>query len=228
VDRIVFAAEGAAGIVAAFLGGAEFAVEAAEEINQPGVIFQVRFGGVGAVEFGEKHLGEASGGGLEADFRKLRGVIAAEEAEEKDESEGRNGGSGSGELRLTIEISEWRLTFGCIGSMSNLYLICAFAIAAFLIAWIVNGLVGLMSGEKPEDLGSVWADVFLRLFTILELGAIGRFLQYCGISSRMRRLVFFVGWLCLLMFFVRAAKRDALQNGVGKSHPCRAKHRTKT
>ena len=87
--------------------------------------------------------------------------------------------------------------------MYNLAFLAAFAVAAFLVAWVVNGLVGLMSGERPRDTGSLWADVFLRIFMVLELGVIGRVLNYWGLSGLPRKFVFFIGLLCVLLFLVR-------------------------
>jgi len=86
----------------------------------------------------------------------------------------------------------------------DLALLAAFAVAAFLVAWVVNGLVGLLSGERPRDTGSLWLDIFLRIFMVLELGVIGRVLNYCGFSGWPRKLVFFVGLLCVLLFLARA------------------------
>jgi hypothetical protein len=90
--------------------------------------------------------------------------------------------------------------------MFDLACLAAFAVAAFLVAWIVNGLVGVLSGEKPRDTASLWGDIFSRLFMVLELGAIGRVLNYCGISGRPRKFVFFVGLLCVLLFLMRARR----------------------
>ena len=87
--------------------------------------------------------------------------------------------------------------------MYNLAFFSAFAVAALLVAWVVNGLVGLMSGERPRDTGRLWADVFLRIFMILELGVIERVLNYLGVSGGPRKLVFFIGLLCVLLFLVR-------------------------
>src|SRR6266568_9192510 len=84
--------------------------------------------------------------------------------------------------------------------MNSFVMLAAFAVAAFLVAWVVNGLVGLLSGERPRDTGSLWLDIFLRIFMVLELGVIGRVLNYCGFSGWPRKLVFFVGLLCVLLF----------------------------
>jgi hypothetical protein len=81
-DRVVLAAEGAAGVVALFLGRGDLAVKAAEEVNEFRVIIELSFGVVGAGEFLEEDLGEAGGGGLKTDFGKLRGVVAAQEIQE--------------------------------------------------------------------------------------------------------------------------------------------------
>jgi hypothetical protein len=79
---VVLGAEGEAGVVAGFLGGADLAVEAAEEVDHAGEVVEVGFGVIAAGEFLEEGLGEPGGGGLKADFGEFRGIIAAEEVEE--------------------------------------------------------------------------------------------------------------------------------------------------
>ncbi len=37
--------------------------------------------------------------------------------------------------------------------MSTFAMLVMIAVAAFLIAWVANGLVGLLSGERPRDTG---------------------------------------------------------------------------
>ena len=83
-------------------------------------------------------------------------------------------------------------------------MLAMFAVAAFLVAWVVNGLIGLLSGERPRDTGSLWLDVFLRLFAVLELGFVGRILNYVGLAGLPRKVVLFVGLLCVLLFLARA------------------------
>ncbi len=95
--------------------------------------------------------------------------------------------------------------------MFDLILIAMFAVGAFLAAWVVNGLVGLMMGERPRDTGSLWLDIFLRLFAILELGWIGRMLSYFGLDGVPRKVVLFIGLLCLLLFLVRACSHEHTQ-----------------
>jgi hypothetical protein len=87
--------------------------------------------------------------------------------------------------------------------MFDLAIVAAFGVAAFLVAWVANVLVGLLRGEHPEDTGRLWADIFLRLFAVLELGLIGRVLNYCGLVGWPRKLVLFVGLLCVLLFLAR-------------------------
>jgi hypothetical protein len=89
-----------------------------------------------------------------------------------------------------------------------LVFIAAFGLAAFLVAWVVNGLVEMMSGENPGATSRLGAEIFLRLFAILELGVIGRMLNYLGLTGWPRKLVLFVGLLCVLLFLARAC-RDA-------------------
>src|SRR3569832_52828 len=88
--------------------------------------------------------------------------------------------------------------------MSSFAMFAAFAVAAFLVAWIVNALVGLMMGERPRDTGSLWFDIFFRLFAVLELGVIGRVLSYLGFTGWSRKAVLFIGAVCVLLFLVRA------------------------
>ena len=87
--------------------------------------------------------------------------------------------------------------------MYDLAFLAALGVAAFLVAWVVNGLVGLLSGEKPRDTGSLVVDVFLRMMVVLELGWFGRILNYCGFTGRTRKLAFFLGLLCVFVFLLR-------------------------
>jgi hypothetical protein len=87
--------------------------------------------------------------------------------------------------------------------MDKLLIIGVFAAAALLVAWIANGLVGLLMGEKPGDTGSIWLDVFLRFFAILELGFVGRLLGYVGLNGWPRRIVLLIGLFSLLWFLFR-------------------------
>ena len=88
--------------------------------------------------------------------------------------------------------------------MYNLVILAVFAVSAFLVAWLANGLVGLLSGERPRDTGGLWLDIFFRFFAILELGFIGRRLSYVGFQGWPRKLVLFIGLLCVLLFLLRA------------------------
>ncbi|HUR45459.1 MAG TPA: hypothetical protein VMZ27_06210 [Candidatus Saccharimonadales bacterium] len=88
--------------------------------------------------------------------------------------------------------------------MDRLIITGVFALAAFLVAWIVNGLVGILSGERPRDTGSLWLDTFLKFFTFLELGIFGRILNYCGFDRLPRKIILFIGLLCVLLFLLKA------------------------
>ena len=55
------------------------ALQTDQDVNEPGVIVEISFRVLPAGEFLEQDLRKAGGSGLEADFGKLRGVIAAEE-----------------------------------------------------------------------------------------------------------------------------------------------------
>jgi hypothetical protein len=86
--------------------------------------------------------------------------------------------------------------------MEFLILIAIFAVVAFVVAWVVNSLIGLFSGERPGDTGSLWLDIFLRFFAILELGFIGRMLGYVGLNGRWRKWVLLIGLACLILFLI--------------------------
>ena len=88
--------------------------------------------------------------------------------------------------------------------MNSFIMLAAFGVAALLVAWVVNALVGLLSGDRPRDTGSLWFDIFFRFFAILELGLVGRALSYLGLTGWPRKAMVFVGMLCILLLLVRA------------------------
>jgi hypothetical protein len=96
--------------------------------------------------------------------------------------------------------------------MYSVIMLAVFAVAAFLVAWVVNGLVGLLSGERPRDTGRLWLDIFLRFFAILELGFIGRMLSYLGFQGWPRKVVLFIGLLCILLFLLKACHHSHSDN----------------
>lgn len=87
--------------------------------------------------------------------------------------------------------------------MHKLIILLVFALVAFLLAWVVNGLIGLLSGERPRDTGSLWADIFLKFMAVFELGYIGRMLSYVGFEGWSRKILLFIGLLCLVIFLLR-------------------------
>jgi len=107
--------------------------------------------------------------------------------------------------------------------MYSFIMLAMFAVAAFLVAWVVNGLVGLLSGERPRDTGSLWLDIFLRLFAVLELGFIGRILNYVGLDGLPRKVVLFVGLLCVLLFLVRACHHERDEHSQTYTYPVQTK-----
>jgi len=48
--------------------------------------------------------------------------------------------------------------------VSDLSFIAVFALVALGVAWLVNSLVGLLSGDHPRDTRSVWLDILLGDF----------------------------------------------------------------
>jgi hypothetical protein len=101
--------------------------------------------------------------------------------------------------------------------MSSFVVLAAFGVAAFLVAWVVNSLVGLLSGERPRDTASLWFDIFFRFFAVLELGLIGRVLSYLGLTGWPRKAMMFIGMLCILLFLVRAC-HNAHRHDTGYEH----------
>src|SRR3954470_17039483 len=87
--------------------------------------------------------------------------------------------------------------------MDRLIILAILAVVSFLVAWVVDGLVGILSGERPRDTGSLWFDTFLRFFAVLELGLIGRLLNYFGFDKLPRKIILFIGLLCALLFLLR-------------------------
>ena len=77
-------------------------------------------------------------------------------------------------------------------------------LAALFVANVVNVLVGILSGEKPQDTGRLWLDVVLRLFVVGQLSFIGRILNYVGIDGWPRRVLYIAGAICIAMFLYHA------------------------
>lgn len=96
--------------------------------------------------------------------------------------------------------------------MYTLIMVAMFAVIAFLAAWVVNSLIGLLSGERPGDTGRVWWEIFLKLFSLLELGFIGRILNSVGFDGLLRKRVLFIGLLCALFFLVKACHQTDNEN----------------
>ena len=69
---------------------------------------------------------------------------------------------------------------------------------ALLGAWIVNAVVGMMSGEKPGDTGRQWADMFFRILGVGRIGVLGRILSYAGTEGWPRRILWAAGVISLL------------------------------
>jgi hypothetical protein len=92
--------------------------------------------------------------------------------------------------------------------MNTLGMLLMLGLASFLVAWLVNGLVGLLMGERPRDTGSLWLDTFFRVFLLLELGWIGRVLTYAGFSGSSRKLLLFLGCLCVVLFLAKDCRQE--------------------
>ncbi len=92
-----------------------------------------------------------------------------------------------------------------MSDLALLLLICAVTLAA---AWTANFLVGLLRGEHPGDTGRVWLDTLLQLFSVWELGVVGRALNYVS-ASWARRIITVVGLFGLVTFLFQACHGDS-------------------
>ena len=87
--------------------------------------------------------------------------------------------------------------------MSTLMFICIAAGLALFIAWLVNALVGWMSGEHPGDTGRQAGDVFFRILGVVRLGMIGRLLDRVGWPPWVRWIIYFAGGVFILSALLR-------------------------
>ena len=85
----------------------------------------------------------------------------------------------------------------------NFILLCVMAGFALLIAWGVNALVGLMSGENPRDTGRQFSDIFFRILGMMRLGWMGRVLNNFD-HPWIRWIVYCAGGLLILSAIIRA------------------------
>jgi hypothetical protein len=86
--------------------------------------------------------------------------------------------------------------------MSSLGFFLLVCLVALFVAWLVNALVGVLSGEKPGDTGRLWLDVVLRIFALGRLSFVGRMLNYSG-GVWPRRILYAVGALAIVIFLIR-------------------------
>ena len=91
--------------------------------------------------------------------------------------------------------------------MSDLGLLLLFGVIALIAAWFVNFLVGLLRGEHSGDTGRVWWDILLRMFSLGELGVLGRILNYIN-ALWARRILTAVGIIALVIFLFHACQAD--------------------
>ena len=87
--------------------------------------------------------------------------------------------------------------------MSTLAMFGLFCGFALLAAWLVNTLIGIMSGEHPKDTGRVWSDIIMRIFGALEFGLVGRILGYLATTGWPLRVLYGLGAVGILAFFIR-------------------------
>ena len=81
-------------------------------------------------------------------------------------------------------------------------ILVTFLLVSFCAAWLVNALVGLMSGEKPGDTGRLWIDMFFRGLGTGLLGVFGRALNTFPTSGWARLALYVAGAIALLWLLV--------------------------
>ena len=91
--------------------------------------------------------------------------------------------------------------------MSDLGFFLLIGLVTLIGAWLVNFLVGLLSGQHSGDTKSVWWDMLLRVFALGELGFMGRILNYIN-ASWARRILAVVGFIALIIAIVQACVAD--------------------
>jgi hypothetical protein len=102
--------------------------------------------------------------------------------------------------RLPTPLKRLILYYRHMSRLAIFGLICGFALLA---AWLVNALVGILSGEHPKDTGRVWSDIIMRIFATMEFGLIGRILGYLATAGWPLRVLYGLGTVGILRFFIR-------------------------
>jgi len=87
--------------------------------------------------------------------------------------------------------------------MSTIAMFALFCAAALLVAWVVNTLVGIMSGEHPRDTGRLWSDIIMRIFAAMEFGLVGRIFGYMASVGWPLRVLYGLGAIGVLAFLIR-------------------------
>ena len=83
--------------------------------------------------------------------------------------------------------------------MDTLVFLLIVAVVAFLVAWVVNLVVGWISGEHPGDTGRQAVDVFFGIFGGMRLGLLARLLDRSTFPW-VRWIIYFAGaWFIVAM-----------------------------
>jgi hypothetical protein len=90
--------------------------------------------------------------------------------------------------------------------MINLGFFVLFCLAALLVAWVVNMLVNVLSGEKRDDTGSLWSDILLRLYAVKEFGIVARILNYTATHAWPLKVLYAMGVIGILALLVRVCR----------------------
>ena len=91
-------------------------------------------------------------------------------------------------------------------AMMDLGIFLLFCLAALLVAWVVNAIVNVLSGEKRNDTGSLWIDIVLRIFAARDFGITARILNYLARQGWPLKLLYAMGAIALVAFFVHGCR----------------------
>ena len=89
------------------------------------------------------------------------------------------------------------------GHMITITFVVVAALLSVLVAWLVNLVVGWMSGEHPKDTPHQSVDVFLQLFHDSYLGFVGTLFDWSRCPTWLRLVFYLIAGVCVLLTFTQ-------------------------
>jgi len=90
--------------------------------------------------------------------------------------------------------------------MTSLWIFALLCLAALVVAWVVNTLVNILSGEKRRDTGSLWSEIVLRLFAVKEFGIFARLLNYTASHGWPIKVLYAMGVIGIVALLIRGCR----------------------